>query len=89
LGYGWQAIPVLSWRSRRRLPRRSPQGEDGLKRNGDFKQVHRCGVGSAESRAGHHGRDDIEDAAAHSHGMIDARLAADKLRHHHDRARRD
>jgi hypothetical protein len=46
---------------------------------------------SAESRAGRYGHDDIENAAAHLHGMIDAKFAADKpgSRHHHDRARRD
>jgi hypothetical protein len=39
---------------------------------GDFEKVHRCGVLSAESRAGQYKYDDIEDAAAHLHGMIDA-----------------
>jgi hypothetical protein len=39
---------------------------------GDFEQVHRCGVLSAESRAGQYKYDDIENAAAHLHGMIDA-----------------
>ncbi|MDB6016800.1 MAG: hypothetical protein JWR19_1289 [Pedosphaera sp.] len=39
---------------------------------GDFKDVHRCGVLSAESRAGQYKHLDIEDAAAHLHGMIDA-----------------
>lgn len=29
---------------------------------GDFTAVHRCGVISAESRAGQYGHDDIEDA---------------------------
>jgi hypothetical protein len=43
---------------------------------GDFKDVHRCGVLSAESRAGQRKYHDIEDAAAHLHGMIDARRAA-------------
>jgi hypothetical protein len=38
---------------------------------GDFEKVHRCGVLSAESRAGQYKYDDIEDAAAHLHGMID------------------
>jgi hypothetical protein len=32
----------------------------------------RCGVLSAESRAGRHKDIDIENAAAHLHGMIDA-----------------
>jgi hypothetical protein len=39
---------------------------------GDFKDVHRCGVISAESRAGQYKHFDIENAAAHLHGMIDA-----------------
>jgi hypothetical protein len=44
---------------------------------GDFKDVHRCGVLSAESRAGQYKHFDIETAAAHLHGMIDA-LAGDR-----------
>lgn len=40
---------------------------------GDFENVHRCGVLSAESRAGQYKHYDIENAAAHLHGMIDAR----------------
>lgn len=43
---------------------------------GDFKQVHRCGVLSAEVRAGQYRYHDIEDAAAHLHGMIDGAEAA-------------
>jgi hypothetical protein len=39
---------------------------------GDFKQVHRCGVLSAESRAGQYHYHDIEAAAAQLHGMLDA-----------------
>lgn len=39
---------------------------------GDFSRVHRCGVISAESRAGQYKHFDIENAAAHLHGMIDA-----------------
>ena len=39
---------------------------------GDFENVHRCGVLSAESRAGQYKYYDIENAAAHLHGMIDA-----------------
>jgi hypothetical protein len=39
---------------------------------GDFEKVHRCGVLSAESRAGQYKHFDIERAAAHLHGMIDA-----------------
>ena len=39
---------------------------------GDFEKVHRCGVLSAESRAGQYKHLDIERAAAHLHGMLDA-----------------
>jgi hypothetical protein len=39
---------------------------------GDFEQVHRCGVLSAEVRAGQYHYQDIETAAAHLHGMLDA-----------------
>ena len=39
---------------------------------GDFKDVHRCAVLSAESRAGQYKHFDIENAAAHLHGMIEA-----------------
>jgi hypothetical protein len=42
---------------------------------GDFAQVHRCGVLSAEVRAGQYKYYDIEAAAAHLHGMLDARRA--------------
>jgi hypothetical protein len=38
---------------------------------GDFAKVHRCGVLSAESRAGQYKHLDIERAAAHLHGLID------------------
>ncbi|WP_397428712.1 hypothetical protein [Pseudofrankia sp. BMG5.37] len=38
---------------------------------GDFENVDRCGVLSAESRAGQCGHLDIEHAAAHLHGMLD------------------
>jgi hypothetical protein len=38
---------------------------------GDFRDVHRCGVLSAESRAGQYKHFDVERAAAHLHGMID------------------
>ncbi|MCW3069447.1 MAG: hypothetical protein JWL67_2072 [Solirubrobacterales bacterium] len=38
---------------------------------GDFRDVHRCALLSAESRAGQYGHKDIELAAAHLHGMID------------------
>jgi hypothetical protein len=39
---------------------------------GDFENVHRCGVLSAESRAGQYKHHDIENAVAHLHGMIDS-----------------
>jgi hypothetical protein len=39
---------------------------------GDFKKVHRCGVLAAESRAAQRKYDDIEAAAAHLHGMLEA-----------------
>jgi hypothetical protein len=40
---------------------------------GDFENVHRCGVLTAESRAGQYKHYDIENAAAHLHGMIEAK----------------
>ena len=45
---------------------------------GDFKNLHRCGVLSAESRAGQYKHLDIEKASAHLHGMIDAKKRASK-----------
>jgi hypothetical protein len=39
---------------------------------GDFARVHRCGVLSAEVRAGQRKHYDVEKAAAHLHGMLDA-----------------
>lgn len=39
---------------------------------GDFEKVHRCGVLSAESRAGQRKYYDVELATAHLHGMLDA-----------------
>jgi hypothetical protein len=39
---------------------------------GDFENVHRCGVLSAEGRAGQYKHQDIENAAAHLHGMLEA-----------------
>jgi hypothetical protein len=39
---------------------------------GDFAKVHRCGVLSAEVRAAQREYTDIEVAAAHLHGMLDA-----------------
>jgi hypothetical protein len=38
---------------------------------GDFQDVHRCAVLSAESRAGQYDHVDIELACAHLHGMLD------------------
>src|SRR5687767_2469051 len=38
----------------------------------DFAKVHRCGVLAAENRAGQYKYNDIEQGAAHLHGMIDA-----------------
>jgi hypothetical protein len=38
---------------------------------GDFQDVHRCAVLSAESRAAQYKHDDIRVAAAHLHGMLD------------------
>jgi hypothetical protein len=43
---------------------------------GDLADVHRCGVITAESRAGQYKYLDIERAAAHLHGMIDSRRRA-------------
>jgi hypothetical protein len=46
---------------------------------GDFERVHRCGVLSAESRAGQYKHFDVEGAAAQLHGMIEAlKLAPEK-----------
>ena len=39
---------------------------------GDFARVHRCGVIAAEVRAAQNDYRDIERAAAHLHGMLDA-----------------
>jgi hypothetical protein len=38
---------------------------------GDFENVHRCAVLSAESRAGQYKHYDIERACAHLHGAMD------------------
>jgi hypothetical protein len=38
---------------------------------GDFEKVHRCGVISAESRAAQQDYEDIDNAFAHLHGLID------------------
>jgi hypothetical protein len=56
------------------------EDEDNKKRYkfpyGDFEKVHNCGVLAAESRAGQYKHFDIENAAAHLHGMLD--LVKDK-----------
>jgi hypothetical protein len=41
---------------------------------GDLRRVHRCGVISAESRAGQYGYLDIEKAARHLLELIDAEV---------------
>ncbi|MES2535880.1 MAG: hypothetical protein V4632_08410 [Pseudomonadota bacterium] len=38
---------------------------------GDFENIHRCAVLTIESRAGQYKYHDIQNAAAHLHGMID------------------
>jgi hypothetical protein len=43
---------------------------------GDFENVHRCGVLSAESRAGQYKHLDIENAAHRLHSMLDALMRA-------------
>jgi hypothetical protein len=43
---------------------------------GDFRKVHRCAVLTAESRAGQYKYFDIERAAAHLHGMLEASARA-------------
>jgi hypothetical protein len=48
---------------------------------GDFKDVHRCAVLSAESRAGQYKHHDVENAAAHLHGMLEAAAARHKVEH--------
>src|ERR1700722_9990276 len=42
----------------------------------EFSKIHRCGVLSAENRAGQYQHYDIENAVAHLHGMLDARKGA-------------
>jgi hypothetical protein len=39
---------------------------------GDFSDVHRCATLAAESRTGQRKYADVENAAAHLHGMLDA-----------------
>jgi hypothetical protein len=43
---------------------------------GDFQDVHRCAVLAAESRAGQRKYVEIELAAAHLHGMLEAMRAS-------------
>jgi hypothetical protein len=52
----------------------APEGRKGRYKfpYGDFAQVHRCGILAAEVRAGQYGYVDIENAAAHLHGLLDA-----------------
>ena len=45
---------------------------------GDFKNVHWCGVISAETWAGQYKYEDIESAAAHLHGMLDKLMTRSK-----------
>ncbi|MFF9114961.1 hypothetical protein ACF09Y_04910 [Streptomyces massasporeus] len=42
---------------------------------GDFDRAHRCGVLSAEVRAGQQKYSDIQNAAAHLHGLLEGRRA--------------
>ena len=43
---------------------------------GDFADIHRCAVLSAESRAGQYDHEDIKSAAGHLHGMLEGARAA-------------
>ena len=54
---------------------------------GDFRKVHRCGLISAESRAGQYQHFDIEHAAARLLGMIDLRASSKKRSHTAHRSR--
>lgn len=47
---------------------------------GDFEDVHRCAVLSAESRAGQYKHFDVERATAHLHGMIEEAYTAEVKR---------
>lgn len=40
---------------------------------GDFAKVHRCAVLAAESRAAQYHHNDVQNGAAHLHGMIERR----------------
>ena len=46
---------------------------------GDFHDVHRCAILSAESRAAQRGYEDIRTAVAHLHGMLET-LRRDRSR---------
>jgi hypothetical protein len=48
--------------------------------DGDVERVHRCGVLAAESRAGQYDHDDVKDAAAHLHGMLEQMRSAAQRR---------
>jgi hypothetical protein len=50
---------------------------------GDFHSVHRCAVLSAETRASQYKYTDIELAAAHLHGMLDALMAGKRPEKEH------
>ena len=55
---------------------RSPQTKAHYKYPyGDFQNVHRCAVLSAESRAGQYRQDDVKSAVAHLHGMLEGARA--------------
>jgi|ERR1700682_1387137 hypothetical protein len=47
---------------------------------GDFKNVHRCGILAAESRAAQYKHNDIAAAVAHLHGMIEAQRPSANVR---------
>ena len=53
---------------------------------GDFKDIHRCAVLTAESRAGQYKHFDVERAAAHLHGMIDEAMPRARARSRKRRA---
>ena len=46
-------------------------GESVVDAESDFRDVHRCAILSAESRAGQRGYADIKAAVAHLHGMLE------------------
>src|SRR5437879_864602 len=49
----------------------SARAENEYIRRHGFRNVHRCGLLTAESRAGQYKHFDIENAAAHLHGMLE------------------